>query len=78
MAVVPVRAVLIVSLNILRALCRKYGLYLVLGLTLVLFQGFSGYQVLRLAREEAPQEGHPSHALPSEEVSSKGDEGGKG
>lgn len=67
-AVVPARAVLLVTLNILRVLCRKYGLYLALGLTLVLLQGYSGYQGLRRAREE-PQEGELGRALPSEDAS---------
>ena len=69
MAVVPVRAVLIVSFNIFRVLCKKYGLYLIIGLTIILFQGYSGYYVLRLGSDEKPVERDYSHALPSEDVS---------
>lgn len=64
-AVVPARAVLVVTLNILRVLCRKYGLCLALGLTLVLLQGYQG---LRRAREE-PQDAELANALPGEDAS---------
>lgn len=67
-AVVPARAVLVVTLNILRVLCRKYGLCLALGLTLVLLQGYTGYQGLRRAREE-PQDAELANALPGEDAS---------
>ena len=66
---IPARAVLIVSFNIFRVLCRKYGLYLIIGLTIILFQGYSGYYVLRLGSDEKPVERDYSHALPSEDVS---------
>lgn len=62
---VPARAVLVVTLNILRVLCRKYGLCLALGLTLVLLQGYQG---LRRAREE-PQDAELAAALPGEDAS---------
>nr|XP_045618170.1 xylosyltransferase oxt-like [Procambarus clarkii] len=52
MAIAPVRAILIVSFNIFRVVCRKYGLYLVIGMMIILFQGFSGYYVLRLGSDE--------------------------
>ena len=69
MAVVPARAVLIVSFNIFRVLCRKYGLYFIIGLTIILFQGYSGYYVLRLGSDERPVERDYLHVLPSDDVS---------
>ncbi|XP_068220204.1 xylosyltransferase oxt-like [Palaemon carinicauda] len=48
MAIVPARAIVIVSFNIFRVVCRKYGIYLLLGMVMILLQGFSGYYVLRL------------------------------
>ncbi|XP_063876374.1 xylosyltransferase oxt-like isoform X1 [Scylla paramamosain] len=69
MAVVPARAVLIVSFNIFRVLCRKYGLYFIIGLTIILFQGYSGYYVLRLGSDERPVERDYLHVLPSDDKS---------
>lgn len=57
MAVAPARAIFIVSFNIIRVLCRKYGLYLFVGCLIILFQGFSGYYVLRLGSDNTIRDG---------------------
>ncbi|XP_069970502.1 xylosyltransferase oxt [Penaeus vannamei] len=57
MAVAPARAIFIVSFNIIRVLCRKYGLYIFVGCLIILFQGFSGYYVLRLGSDNTIRDG---------------------
>ncbi|KAK3864331.1 hypothetical protein Pcinc_029974 [Petrolisthes cinctipes] len=52
MAQASARAIIIVTFNIFRVLCRKYGVYLVIGVIIVVFQGYSGYYVLRLGSDE--------------------------
>lgn len=67
MAIAPARAILIVSFNIFRVVCKKYGLYLFIGIMIILFQGFSGYYVLRLGSDERVVDGL-SRSLPLDEV----------
>ncbi|XP_042203062.1 xylosyltransferase oxt-like [Homarus americanus] len=69
MAIAPARAILIVSFNIFRVVCRKYGFYLVIGIMIILFQGFSGYYVLRLGTDERQLEAYNSRSIPEEERS---------
>ncbi|XP_076034140.1 xylosyltransferase oxt-like [Oratosquilla oratoria] len=52
MASLTARALFLVTFNILRVLCKKYGLYLFIALVLVVFQGFSGYYVVKLGGDD--------------------------
>ncbi|XP_064113215.1 xylosyltransferase oxt-like [Macrobrachium nipponense] len=75
MAIAPARAIIIVSFNIFRVVCRKYGIYLLLGMVMILLQGFSGYYVLRLGVGDSSPPGSkvdPDHYL------QKRDGGGNG
>lgn len=44
MALPPIRAILVVGYNILRTMCRKYGLYLCIGATVLFIHSYSGYK----------------------------------
>ena len=53
MALPPTRAVIIVSYNVIRVIFRKYGLYLCIGITILLFQGFSGYYLFKIESDDS-------------------------